>query len=111
MKKARDDGHQTPMWTEGLTHMGDIAWELFEAGIRGEKLRNKAKINCTEIIEQFKELYPKVRDSQYARRGAGDRAYGLRACIAIFRTFLDDHEVLDSMLECLPPILSSHKHV
>lgn len=107
-RQAQEEGEHTPMWTEAVGHMGDIAWDVLEAGLRGEKVRDLSTIDRKEIITQFEDLYPKVRDSHYARCGAGDRMYGLRACVAIFRLFPDDHEVLGWMVKCLTFIISAN---
>lgn len=102
LKKQQDyTGENTPEWMESVSNMGDLAWEVFESTSCGETLRRLQDVDRTEVIELLRELYPKVRDSHYARCGAGERLYGLRACIALYRQFLEDPEVLDATAEVL----------
>eukprot|EP00403_Amphidinium_massartii_P026368 CAMPEP_0178389228 /NCGR_PEP_ID=MMETSP0689_2-20121128/10003_1 /TAXON_ID=160604 /ORGANISM="Amphidinium massartii, Strain CS-259" /LENGTH=318 /DNA_ID=CAMNT_0020009661 /DNA_START=22 /DNA_END=978 /DNA_ORIENTATION=+ len=109
-RQMNAEGENTPMWMEALAHMGEIAWEVLEAGYSGERVRTLSQINRQEIIEQFKELEPKVRISQFARCGAGDKMHGLRACIAILRLFVEDPEVLDWCSKCLLLIISDNRY-
>ena len=95
MKK---NGENTPAWMECMGHMGDIAWEVFEAGQNGEAMRSYDSIDRTEIIEQFKDLKCKVQMSYYGKCGACDRLFGIRACIALFRICKSDSEVLELMV-------------
>mmetsp|Transcript_78248 Transcript_78248/g.221218 ORF Transcript_78248/g.221218 Transcript_78248/m.221218 type:complete len:380 (+) Transcript_78248:92-1231(+) len=110
LRQMKAAGENTPEWVESLAHMGDIAWEVLEAGTCGERVRKLEDIDRAELIEQFKELFPKVRDSHFARCGAGDRLYGLRACIAILRTFARDAEVLDHCSSCLKLVITDHEY-
>lgn len=110
LRQNRENGENTPEWMESLAHMGDIAWEMLESGERGERVRGLKDIDRTEIIEQFKELRPKISDSHYARCGAGDRLYGLRACIAILRVFVCDPEVLDHCVSCMKLVISNNDY-
>jgi len=109
MRQMRADGENTPMWTEALANMGDIAWEIFHSGHQGEMLRSREAINREEILAQLQELLPKVRDSHYARCGAGDRLYGLRALIAILHIFIRDAEVLELCAVCLRHCIQEHE--
>lgn len=109
-RQMKASGENTPMWMEAMANMSDIAWEVFEAGDRGEMVRRFAEINRHEVLQQFKELYPKVRDSYYARCGAGDRLYGFRACIAIFQLFMRDPEMLDHCAKCLRLAIKDHAY-
>eukprot|EP00747_Dinoflagellata_sp_TGD_P165509 gnl/TRDRNA2_/TRDRNA2_186853_c0_seq1.p1 gnl/TRDRNA2_/TRDRNA2_186853_c0~~gnl/TRDRNA2_/TRDRNA2_186853_c0_seq1.p1 ORF type:complete len:330 (-),score=85.09 gnl/TRDRNA2_/TRDRNA2_186853_c0_seq1:156-1145(-) len=108
MRQMKEDGENTPHWVEALGHMGDIAWEVFEAGERGERVRRHSDIDRFEILEQFRDLLPKVRESYHARCGAGDRRYGIRACIAIFRVFIRDPEMLNYAATTLQTIVSDN---
>lgn len=110
LRQMKAAGENTPEWIESLAHMGDIAWEVLEAGNNGERLRKLEDIDRVEVIEQFKELLPKVRDSYFARCGAGDRLYGLRACVAIFRIFMHDPEMLDHCATCLKLVITDHEY-
>lgn len=95
------NGENTPAWMEAVGHMGDIAWEVLEAGGRGERIRSVESMDRVEIIEQFKDLKFKVQMSDYAVCGAGDRMFGFRACIALFRTCIRDSELLELMVSVL----------
>merc|ERR1712139_261030 len=102
-------GENTPPWMEALGHMGDIAWEVFEAGSLGERIRPLETIDRTEIVEQFKDLRHKVHLSYYAKCGAGDRPFGFRACIALFRTHIHDTELLGLMVAVLSECITDHE--
>mmetsp|Transcript_114510 Transcript_114510/g.202071 ORF Transcript_114510/g.202071 Transcript_114510/m.202071 type:complete len:384 (-) Transcript_114510:44-1195(-) len=104
------DGENSPAWMESLAHMSDIAWEVFEQGATGERVRNLEIMDRTEIIEQFKVLLIKVRISHYARCGAGDRLYGFRACIAILRVFIRDAEMLDYCAKVLRACVTENEY-
>mmetsp|Transcript_104969 Transcript_104969/g.306643 ORF Transcript_104969/g.306643 Transcript_104969/m.306643 type:complete len:393 (+) Transcript_104969:49-1227(+) len=106
VRVSKVNGENTPEWLESVSNMGDIAWEVFAGSNAGEVVRRLQDIDRQEIIEQLKELFPKVRDSYYARCGAGEHLYGLRAFIVIFRMFLDDPEVLNWTTKCLKFIVS-----
>mmetsp|Transcript_95009 Transcript_95009/g.203985 ORF Transcript_95009/g.203985 Transcript_95009/m.203985 type:complete len:405 (-) Transcript_95009:12-1226(-) len=110
LQQMKDEGENTPEWMESQANMGDIAWEVFESGQKGERVRKLKDVDRVEIIEQFKELYPKVRDSYFARCGAGDRLWGLRACIGIFRLFIRDPEVLDLCAISLRLTITDHAY-
>lgn len=109
LRQVRADGENSPAWMEALAHMGDIAWEVFECGERGERMRSLEATDRLEIIEQLKELKHKVKISFYARCGAGDRFYGFRACIAIFRTFCRDSEMLDLTTSVMISCIEDHE--
>mmetsp|Transcript_3217 Transcript_3217/g.6303 ORF Transcript_3217/g.6303 Transcript_3217/m.6303 type:complete len:377 (+) Transcript_3217:99-1229(+) len=104
------DGENSPAWMESLAHMSDIAWEVFEGGVKGERVRKLDIMDRTEIIEQFKDLLIKVRISHYARCGAGDRLYGFRACIAILRVFIRDAEMLDYCAQVLKSCVTDNAY-
>jgi hypothetical protein len=89
--------------------MGDIAWEVLEAGVNGERFRHIDDIDRVEVVEQFKDLKAKVEISYYGRCGAGDRFYGLRACVAMFRIFIRDPDVLKLMATTLRLIVTDHQ--
>lgn len=110
LRQMKEDGENTPMWMEALAHMGDIAWEVFQAGDRGEMVLALQDVNRDELIEQFKELHPKIRDSYYARCGAGDQLYSLRACIAVLRIFIHDAEILDHCAETLYLVIHDNQY-
>lgn len=110
LKTMQEDGENSPAWMESLAHMSDIAWEVFEGGLRGERVRKLDIMDRTEIIEQFKDLLIKVRISHYARCGAGDRLYGFRACIAILRVFIRDAEMLDYCAEVLKSCVTNNEY-
>jgi len=108
-RRIQADGEDTPMWTEALANMGEIACEVFDFSSKGEMVRRLKNINRTEVVEQFKELCAKVRVSYYARCGAGDNLRGFRACIAIFHLFMRDSEVLDLCASCVRHCVSEHE--
>jgi len=108
-RRIQADGEDTPMWTEALANMGEIACEVFDFSSKGEMVRRLKNINRTEVVEQFKELCPKVRVSYYARCGAGNNLHGFRACIAIFHLFMRDSEVLDLCASCVRHCVSEHE--
>jgi len=112
LKQAQEAGENTPMWMEALAHTGDIAWEVFEAGpTRGERIRRLCDVDRTEVVEQFKELLPKLRVSYYARCGAaGHGLSGLRACVAVLRLFRRDAEVTRLCAECLRLMISDNAY-
>lgn len=108
-QQMRDEGYNTPMWIEAFGHTSDIGWEMFESrGATGERVRTLAKIDRTEVLEQIRELLPKVRASHYARCGAGDRRSGLRALVAVFHVFARDPEMLDAAARCLTLIITGN---
>lgn len=109
VKQVRADGENSPIWMECLAHMGDIAWEVLEAGSQGERIRELDTIDRVEVVEQFKDLRTKVEVSYFARCGAADRLYGLRACVAIFRTFIRDPDILKLMVTTLTWIITDHE--
>lgn len=101
LSQMNANGENTPAWMEAVGHMGDIAWEVLEAGDRGERIRSVESMDRVEIIEQFKDLKFKVEMSYYAVCGAGDRMFGFRACIALFRACIRDSELLKLMTTVL----------
>lgn len=105
-----EDGENTPFWTEASFTTSEIVAEVMEAGRHGERVRQVAAVNRTEVVELLKELGPKVRESYYARCGAGCQFYGIRALIAIFRLFPKDSEVLDQAAECIRWIITDNVH-
>lgn len=108
--QVKDSGENSPMWMESLAHMGDIAWEVFEAGDTGERTRSLKIMDRAEIIEQFKDLKHKVKISYYARCGAGNLMHGLRACIGLFRTCSCDSELLECMVSVLIDCVTDHEY-
>jgi len=110
LHQMREEGENTPMWMEALAHMGEIAWQVLEPGLTGERTREISSINREELLAEFKELEPKVKMSYYARCGAGDRLHGLRACIAVLRLYELDTEVLDCCSRCMALIISDNRY-
>jgi len=109
--QMKRDGELTPMWVEAAGHMADIAWEMLEVQNGGlERVRKFALIDRTEILELLRELYPKVRDSRFARCGAGERGFGLRALVAVLRVFERDPEVLEVAARCLTLIVTDNNY-
>jgi len=110
LRQVKANGETTPAWMESLAHMGDIAWEMFEAGDKGERMRPLETIDRAEVIEQFKDLKHKVQMSYYARCGAGDKMFGFRACIAVLRTFILDSEMLELAVSVLTECITDHEY-
>lgn len=110
LRQMSASGENTPEWLEAQANMSDIAWEILESGNSGEKLRRLKDVDHIEVVESLKELCPKVRDSYYARCGAGDHLFGLRACIGIFRLFMFDPDVLELCASCLKYLITDHKY-
>jgi hypothetical protein len=109
-RQVKEAGENSPMWMESLAHMGDIAWEVFEAGDNGERVRPAQAIDRTEVIEQLKDLKHKVSMSHYAKCGAGDQTHGFRACIALFRLCSRDSELLQLMVPVLIDCITEHEY-
>lgn len=101
LRQVKSKGENTPAWMESVGHMGDISWEVFDAGDNGERIRPAESMDRTEILEQFKDLKHKVEMSYFAQCGAGDRLFGFRACIALFRTAIRDSELMNLMVAVL----------
>lgn len=109
-RQVKADGESSPAWMEALGHMGDIAWEVFEAGSNGERMRPLETLDRAEIVEQFKDLRHKVKMSYYAKCGAGDKVFGFRACVALLRTCIRDSEVLELMVSVLIECVKDHPY-
>lgn len=110
LRQMKQEGENTPMWMEAVAHMSDIAWEVFETGECGERVRKLVDINREEILAQLRELEPMLRISHFARCGAGDKLFGLRACVAIFRQFVRDTEVLQHTATCLKSMIEGNDY-
>lgn len=110
LRQVKEAGENTPMWMESLAHMGDIAWEVFEAGDNGERVRPLQVIDRTEVIEQLTDLKHKVGMSYYAKCGAGDQTSGFRACIALFRLCIRDSEMLQLVVSVLIDCVTEHEY-
>jgi len=110
LSQVKTDGENTPAWVESLGHMGDIAWEVFEAGDNGERMRDLESMDRAEVIEQLKDLKFKVERSHYAKCGAGDRMFGFRACIALLRSCIRDSELLELVAAVLIECMKDHEY-
>lgn len=109
-RRAQEAGENTPLWAEALADAGDVSWELFERGERGgERLKSLEDIDRDAVLGSLQALLPKVRDSHYARCGAGNGLYGLRAMIAVLRVFERDPLVLACAADCVTYMVSDHK--
>lgn len=111
MKRLREEeGEGTPMWIEARTHMSDLALEVFEPGISGERMRKLGAIDRREVIGEFNDVRAKVKLSFYAKCGAGFQLVGFRASIAVLRLFIRDAEVLESTADCLLACIRDHQY-
>jgi len=90
--------------------MGDIAWEVFEAGDNGERMRDLQSMDRDEVIAQLQDVRFKVEKSHYAKCGAGDRMFGFRACIALLRTCIRDSELLELVAAVLIECMKDHEY-
>lgn len=110
LSQVKTDGENTPAWVESMGHMGDIAWEVFEAGDNGERMRDLESMDRDEVIAQLQDVRFKVEKSHYAKCGAGDRMFGFRACIALLRTCIRDSELLELVAAVLIECMKDHEY-
>jgi len=109
-RQAKENGENTPLWTEALLNATDLGWEVIEGGKRGgEKIRQLEAVDRSEVLVHLQQLLTKVRISHYARCGAGERLMGQRACVAVFYVFVRDPEVLSLCAQCLRLMIDGHE--